>query len=133
MSHCSHCSFRVALRSINPFLPPLINTRSRKMATQPGHSQDATTTGEEIASTTIPPKGPQPEHRNACTLPRSVRSPHPVLTYIYSQRSHVSQGHHAKESTSLKYSSIRPGSNNHLSGPRRSRRLHFLTCLFPCF
>ena len=63
-------SLRVALRSIysiHPSSPPSINTGSRKMATLPGHSQDATT-GEEIASTTIPPKEPQPKQRNACTL-----------------------------------------------------------------
>lgn len=40
---------------------------SRKMAEELAQSQDATT-GEEIASTTIPPKGSHPK-RNACTSP----------------------------------------------------------------
>lgn len=66
-----HALLWVARRSAYyPFHAPLRQLRyitSRKMAEELAQSQDATT-GEEIASTTIPPKGSHPKH-NACTSP----------------------------------------------------------------
>ena len=67
MRHYSLCILR---NTVSPFQSSsryLDSKGSRRMATQLAHSQDATT-GEEIASTTVPQKQTPPK-RNACTPP----------------------------------------------------------------
>lgn len=110
----------------------LDSKESRRMATQLAHSQDATT-GEEIASTTVPQKETPPK-RNACTPPSHPRFPYPLLTPTFSQRSHVSQKAFTLiEAAALKYSSVRSRPNNHLPRPRRSGRLYHISCFLPYF
>lgn len=68
-----HCLFRITRQcsSIQSYSHPMSAAASRNM-TQPSHSQKAAT-GEEIASTTVPPKG-TPSKRNSATscLPKSL-------------------------------------------------------------
>ena len=64
------CFVRNGLSPVQSTSRYLGSTGSRNMATQLAHSQDATT-GEEIASTTVPQKETPPK-RNACTLPPHI-------------------------------------------------------------
>lgn len=100
-------SLRIARYSIYPCHSSVQRSSfagSRKMAEQPVQSQDAST-GEEIASTTIPLKGSLPK-RNACTPTPNPRFPHPLLTCYFSQRSHVSQETSFKENSTPTYAAV---------------------------
>ena len=104
----------------------------RAMDLEVDQTQDATT-GEEIASTTIPsPQGGTPPKRNACIPSSCFLVLHRLLNPTISHRPHVPKATASTEkATSLRYTPIRPSSNHHFPRPRRSRSLHHQPCLFP--
>ena len=106
------CSRNVRPLHLKPYrLPPA-------MASEANQNQDATT-GEEIASTTIPsPQGGTPPKRNACIPSSYFLVLHRLLNLTTSHRPHVPKATASTEKApSLRHAPIRPSSNHHFPRP----------------
>ena len=132
MRYNSHPSIRaICFRNVRP----RHSKRCRlplTMASEANQNQDVTT-GEEIASTTIPPlQGDPPPKRNACIPSSYFLVLHSLLNLATSHRPHVPKAAASTEkTTSLRHTPIRPSSDNHFPWPRRSWSIHRQPCLFP--